>query len=564
MTAVPVAVTRHHTAEDLQWLAPAPLWRAADVGPAASGITQPWIAELRTDSFVEEFLDTLAGVGGRSPEALGDMQPARTVDGTDPATSTAAYRLFQPLSRRYYLVNATLACRRPGIPDHRLSPAENDRVFFVMRQVDSAGAEQGLVDGQWLPASPSALLPGEREHPMHPAPVAAFAEPGTAAANLGMAMGSTSTRSVFYGYIPVTIRDSLVPPLADPGAVLKELQDSMRLPNPPEHPAIVELMGRVVETWRQLIDAPSGSNVEYASLFLLLDLLDWLRIHLSDVFDAITDPSVTLDPHSEAQGLLTALDGVTIDTTNPTDTITLTEALAAVENFLPLVHGAEVAGPSTKYNLQNATLPALWLEFAKPPPDPPDPDLPRSLASLALDALNEVGEEYRVPPELQGLIKADPVAEAGTGQAGKNQAYVIRAVLSHEPCRPVLSAPTRAFELARALDADAPARPVLLQLPDINNLRKFDRGVAIEMPPSLRQMLDRVTPDILKGGSLLGPPGLQLGMICSFSLQIIFLVAFIVMFIFLILLNIVFWWLPFLKICFPVPVRPSTPAGPTP
>jgi hypothetical protein len=128
----------------------------------------------------------------------------------------------------------------------------------------------------------------------------------------------------------------------------------------------------------------------------------------------------------------------------------------------------------------------------------------------------------------------------------------------------VLSPPTRAFELARALDADAPARPVLLQLPDINNLRKFDRGVAIEMPPSLRQMLDRVTPDILKGDGLLGAPGLQLGMICSFSLQIIFLVAFIVMFIFLILLNIVFWWLPFLKICFPIPVLPSTPKGPTP
>ena len=38
----------------------------------------------------------------------------------------------------------------------------------------------------------------------------------------------------------------------------------------------------------------------------------------------------------------------------------------------------------------------------------------------------------------------------------------------------------------------------------------------------------------------------------------------IVMFIFLILLNIVFWWLPFLKICFPVPIPPSTPKAPTP
>jgi hypothetical protein len=68
----------------------------------------------------------------------------------------------------------------------------------------------------------------------------------------------------------------------------------------------------------------------------------------------------------------------------------------------------------------------------------------------------------------------------------------------------------------------------------------------------------------LKDKGLLDPQGLPLGMICSFSLQIIFLVAFIVMFIFLILLNIVFWWLPFLKICFPVPVKPSTPVGPTP
>ena len=46
--------------------------------------------------------------------------------------------------------------------------------------------------------------------------------------------------------------------------------------------------------------------------------------------------------------------------------------------------------------------------------------------------------------------------------------------------------------------------------------------------------------------------------------EIIFLVAFIVMFIFLILLNIIFWWLPFLKICFPIPVKPTSSPGPTP
>jgi len=567
VTALPVAITRHHTGDDLQWLSPAPLWRAADVGPAASGITQPWIAELRTDSFVDEFLDTLAGVAGRSPADLAGMRPEVTAGSTDPSTP---YRLFQPLSRRYYLLTASLACRRPGIPDHRLSPAENDRVFFVMRQIDSAGAEKGFVDGQWIPASSAAVLPGEQEHPMHPASVAAFAEPGTAAANLGMAKGSASSRTVFYGYIPVTSRDSLVPPLADPGTVLKDLQEDMPLPSPSEHPAIVELMGRVIDTWQQLRDSQTTISpppeVDYPSLFMLLDLLDWLQTHLKTVFDAITQDAAIPENAAAAQALLDAIKGVQIpvtdpgppSTTTPTD---LDEVLDSLKGFLDLVGGADKAGPSTTYDLATATIPATWLEPAK---TSTSPARPAGLAGLALAALNEVDDPYKVPPELLGLIKADPVAGSGIGQAGKNQAYVIRAVLSHEPCRPVLSAPTRAFELARALDADAPARPVLLQLPDINNLRKFDRGVAFEMPPSLRQMLDRVTPDLLKDKGLRPDPGLQLGMICSFSLQIIFLVAFIVMFIFLILLNIVFWWLPFLKICFPVPVRPSTPPGPTP
>ena len=73
-----------------------------------------------------------------------------------------------------------------------------------------------------------------------------------------------------------------------------------------------------------------------------------------------------------------------------------------------------------------------------------------------------------------------------------------------------------------------------------------------------------MTPKILKEEGLDQGLEVQLGKICSLSLQIIMLVAFIVMFIFLILLNIVFWWLPFLKICFPVPMPASTTKGPKP
>ena len=102
-----------------------------------------------------------------------------------------------------------------------------------------------------------------------------------------------------------------------------------------------------------------------------------------------------------------------------------------------------------------------------------------------------------------------------------------------------------------------PARPIRIELPDPSQLRRFNRGVGLEMPPSLRRMLDSVTPKILKEEKPGPEGGWELGMICSFSLQIIMLVAFIVMFIFLILLNIVFWWLPFLKICFPIPKKKS-------
>jgi hypothetical protein len=86
------------------------------------------------------------------------------------------------------------------------------------------------------------------------------------------------------------------------------------------------------------------------------------------------------------------------------------------------------------------------------------------------------------------------------------------------------------------------------------DLRKFKPGVGIAMDPDLRDVLNRVHKGLKDGDPLLdGSTNWELGMICSFSIQIVFLVAFIVMFIFLILLNIVFWWLPFLKICLPIP-----------
>jgi len=213
-----------------------------------------------------------------------------------------------------------------------------------------------------------------------------------------------------------------------------------------------------------------------------------------------------------------------------------------------------------KYDMASANLPTLanpqaaadgWLSSLT------EPDCLYQIADAALP--NPL--PLSVPPELQGLIKDDPTyLPPGTPQT----TYVIRAVLTHYPCQPVLSAPSHPFVLARATDGDAPARKIRIQLPDVSNLRQFQRGVALEMPPSLQRLTNRLNPGMLKGDPMDPDGGLQLGMICAFSIQIIFVLAIVVMFIFLLLLNIVFWWVAFFKICFPIPVKRSTPNAPSP
>lgn len=559
MTAVAVAPPQSGAQREvIQWLTPAPLWTEDAVGVAAGGLLQPWIAELTTDTFVDDFLVLLAGTGGASPAGLAALQPDTTV------AQTGAFRLFQPLSQRYYLVTATLACRRPGIPDHAVQAGRGERVSFVLRRLDPDGTEHGFVPGTgagrpgtWLPATATALVTGEREMPMHPAPVGAFAEPGTAAATLGMAAGEPSTRTVFYGYIPVASRDDAVLPLADPAAALAAVQATMSSPSPPENPTIDALVARVVQPWSGLLSAPpppgQGSWPTYPSLYVILDLADWLATNLDPVFRAITE-GTTVPKGSAADQLVQAITKINVRVGNPSGSVTLAQAIKDLVPFRPLVRGDGISGPSSTYDLTGESLPTGWL-------DPPKTSA--GLAGLAAAALAEAGTPVTVPPELEGLIKDDPVP-AGDPGASNGATYVIRTVFAHAPCRPVISEPTRSFELARALDPDAPARKILIQLPDISNMRRFRRGVAIEMSPGLRRLMDRVTPGLMKGDGLGSDPGAQLGMICSFSLQIVTLVAFIVMFIFLILLNIVFWWLPFLKVCFPVPVRPGNPKGPTP
>ena len=143
----------------------------------------------------------------------------------------------------------------------------------------------------------------------------------------------------------------------------------------------------------------------------------------------------------------------------------------------------------------------------------------------------------------------------GSGAPLDESVYVLRLVYDRGPhCDPILSEPTQPFKLARAVDPNAPARLVRIQAPSVRlqDLRKYAQGVGIQMSGDLNKVMNRVGPNLLKGEGL-DTGGTGIAMVCTFSLQILFIIALVLVFVFAIVLNIVFWWLAFLRICLPIP-----------
>ena len=563
-------------AESLSWLAPAPVWGEAGITLDGPELAEPFLVELTNDQFVTDFLNVMSAQGGASPAQLGTMAPAVTSDGT----ATGPYRLFQPLSQRYYLVVASLVCRRVGLPDHTIQPSKGERTTFLVRRL-ADGGEQAWVPGPpatpgdpptgtWQTASAGLLVPGEEQLPMHATPVAAFAAPGTTAAAFGMS--EPGRRTVCYGYVATGRRERMVTALTDAAAVaaLQAID-----PGRQNDPLMSALWARVISPWGALVGLlpaspapakpPAGSDTDYSSLYVLLDLGDWLSTYLSAVYQALTG-GTTLGAGTAADDLRKALAGLYVGTgpapteqpppagwpSAPVGFVLLSQALKDLAGFTALLTGSGTTAPPNSYDL---TTPAIAPQPAWFGSD----QTAGSLAGLALKALIEANVPPAVPPELSGMIKTDPAAPA-SGSAPDT--YVIRAVFEHDPCGPVLSAQSRPFQLARAIDGDAPARKIRIALPDTSNLRQYSRGVAIEMPPNLRRTLDRVTPALLQGQGLGSDPGPELGMICSFSIQVMWVLSFIVMFLFAVSFNIIFWWLAFIKVCFPVPVSAPGKNGP--
>ena len=137
---------------------------------------------------------------------------------------------------------------------------------------------------------------------------------------------------------------------------------------------------------------------------------------------------------------------------------------------------------------------------------------------------------------------------------------MLRCAYQRPQCGPlhvdVVSDPSQDFAIASHFDIDAPHRRVTISLPIDTSpagLRKFPKSVTFLLSDQLKQQMTRLR-DLksMSEGSFDDGGGLDIGLVCSFSIPIITICALLILMIFIQLLNIVFWWLPFFKICLPL------------
>jgi hypothetical protein len=361
-------------------------------------------------------------------------------------------------------------------------------------------------------------------------------------------------------------------------------------------------------------------QIQTVSWYVLLDFAAFLERYLPDVwatvmgkgtptlsaaetalvtaftqtaFDAATYTKLTNENAAGADELKSLVKGVSYQAQDVVKT--LADALKAVKGGTPLDDAKatkiadDLESVSTAYfrNAPDAKWPAFLFPLAdtefegplapKAPNVADDPDKflkaaqrVSHLASLVAAALKDQTTTSNAPLPLA----AQKVLDTREGW------FAVRCVYERPECGPidppVVSAPTRAFQLAGFFDPDAPARPIRIAMPlDTSpaGLRKFDKNTAFMISDMLCGQIDRA-----KGMSLgdlvrsvlpwplhkdlsapdKGPckePGgsLEFGMICSLSIPIITICALLLLMIIVSLLNIIFSWLPYFLICFPLP-----------
>ncbi len=563
-------VAERQPMQHVRWVQPALLWEGQPFQDLEDHPVE--VLEIASDNFLPEFLDAMQSSLVPQPDgALVPDAAARYLRDHRLPGAEHPVKLFQPIHGRYYLVTASLVCKTAGLPDKTVERPQGQQVAFVVRRPRADGSEEYWSRANGWTALTDCCAPADEERfPMQPVQVATGHPPDhplfPARRTVYVGYVVTGSREKYESHPPAAARflaDETLPPAQRLNQYLALAQENGAAFNAHAH----EFQTRVLESWRMLIEKGSAITAPApVSVGIVIDLGDFLARALPDVWTAIkanSAPNSTTRPKQRA--LYNALNLIAFPTAAGT------RLLAALRAQAVSIDGGAARGeidlPNAAYDLRTA------LRLTVDSNGVITGTTPITAAALTpggfLDVL--IGEALAEDAAARGGKPHFTDAQAGSMLAlikglvrptvtHNNQPviphYVIRLVYDYEPgCPPVVSRPSRPFELAKSFDPDAPPRLVRLEMPSIRprDLRKYAHGVGIQMSSDLRQVMAGVHTGMLDGDPLKSSPSVSLDMICTFSIPIITLVALIVMFVFLILFNIIFWWMAFLRICLPVP-----------
>src|SRR5882724_10809437 len=595
-------------------------WRGPTVGPEPIKPVPAFARTLNRLGLAAARQNSAALVTGG--KGVSSLVPA----GTTPPP--AKLKLYQPAHQRHYLVTSSLVCGRAGLPDHAINPGRQERATFVIRRMFPPGElnigvplpefdadtwqEYAFISksggSSWTSVAlaqqknSGGLIEGEEQLPLFP---------------MNFTEDDGRRRRVLTGLIPVGKREAYM------GAAFKKQgnQKPVVTRDPPPDPRMHLFWSQVTEPWKKLLEQATvaarmkkGSPVptdptkpppaavdlnadnlgttinttreqmQTGSWYIVLDFANLLKRQIPRVWRLLNgqQPEASDPPFSAAENAL--FGKISTTTFAPAQATALVQGTAysptQVKNSLKDALLAVKAGQietnleSVKSSYARKAPDALWPGFLFPLADPVL--VPPLADSSQVDSLADL---------ITAALPAKPAAEVPINPLISQQPmdmregwFVLRCVFERPECGPIdpplLSAPTRAFQMAGFFDPDAPARPIRIALPlDTSpaGLRKFDKNTAFMISDMLCGQIDR-----LKGmtlGDLVlsvlpwpfhkdlsvpdGGPctdgGIEVGMICSLSIPIITICALLLLMIIVSLLDIIFRWVPFFIFCFPLP-----------
>jgi hypothetical protein len=554
-------VVRRLDDHPLEWVTAAPLWERAAGAPGTTlddarraRMQRPALLRFASD----RFMDDLAGLLATDPDRVVDheAQPVsfRPLPPGHPGEQAKldVLKLYQPAHGDFYLVAATLVCRRIGLPDHLVHPERRERVSFVLRRVDEDGGEAAWVNDpkapkghRWDPVpdgEEAALRPQEDLRPLFGMPY--HERPGR-------------TRRLYAGLIPTASVEAernavLAAPSEQGGAPSGKGGPPLDASGTPYDPRRVALDLHVIGPLKSLrtevpppdepdakkrgdiLDEVRAYKVD-AARFLLVELAQWLAENHDATWKALTGGgaggtlATRLRQHDAQTG------------------VRWSKAILDAWAQRDAIFG-EDGTPTLDLDLEKGGEPDVdtfrdWLiDGLSQPPPAPDPEAAAAQAATG-EPRTELGAGSGFVPKLSSSDR-----------------FRLRCVYQRPECAPLhpdlVSAPSEDFAIASFYDVDAPARPLTIGLPidtSVRDLRKFKRNVTVALSDELRRQMTRVTDmKALVAGTVGAGEAPSVGLLCSFSIPIITICALILLMIMVNLLNIVFRWLPFFQICFPI------------